>query len=386
MNNKIFKSILLLGVSVSCMVVSVSTYAYDGLSDHQNPESNYRKSLYASHGSKPHRSPKHCSGNTSQEPENNFSLSSNNVFVVVQDSPTTTSYNKIWEGISGNLIEPGRSLYIYSDIGNTGLLSDFSVDQSASEFSPEITFTSIDFDGLEEKVHFDEVMVRACKDKHCHREYKGSPQIVKVVISVAPEFNSGASCEYGEGVVFTDCVDPTWLGASAWEILDIDGTTDYPYFNGDNDFLIQWAEVDTEEVGHDVVLDVKFTDKSANGTFRFHPAGQYQDPRQTIDMTEYSTGTIEFDVRPLDWGSNTTGLFVTTECGWPCTSGEIPLGMPTLNEWTHYALKVSDILESTQDGEFDLSRIEIGFSIFPGWDDMNGVHFQIDNIRWVKGS
>jgi hypothetical protein len=91
---------------------------------------------------------------------------------------------------------------------------------------------------------------------------------------------------------------------------------------------------------------------------------------------------VEFDVRVLDWGSTVNGLEFKLECIWPCESASFPLTIPNLNQWYHFSFDVNQL----QATGFDLTKTDMGFQIFPAWEggSMNGIHFQLDNIRWNR--
>ncbi len=99
-----------------------------------------------------------------------------------------------------------------------------------------------------------------------------------------------------------------------------------------------------------------------------------------------TTGTLEFDLKVLDFGSNTNGLIVKIECGFPCQTGDFPITSPTVGEWTSYSLSLQEMAtnpNASTDPAFTYNLIDTPFVIFPAWGDQNGVHLQVDNIRWV---
>jgi len=184
---------------------------------------------------------------------------------------------------------------------------------------------------------------------------------------------SDGQCPTQEGVIFIDCVDPSWHGISSWEV---NFQTRDEMVSADGGDLVNWKVVDTDSPrGH--VLDVKFSKVPANGRLRFHVTGS----GQHVDFTDYADGHLTFDVRVLDWGWSERMLVVRVLCGYPCGSESKRFSVPKLNEWHSVKISVAELIESG----LDASKVDIGLAISPTWNRMQGVHFQMDNIRWVKG-
>jgi hypothetical protein len=187
---------------------------------------------------------------------------------------------------------------------------------------------------------------------------------------VVPE----TGCLEEAGVIFIDCESNEWNGFTAWEQRADGGMPSYmqpmPGFH-----LIDWSIVDAGDHGN--VVDVRYDPfVDARAMLRVYSLGS------TRDLSHYAGGTVEFDVRVLDWGSAVNGLEFKLECIWPCESGSFPLNIPNLNQWYHFSFYV-DQLQATG---FDLRKADMGFQIFPAWEggSMNGLHFQLDNIRWNR--
>lgn len=181
------------------------------------------------------------------------------------------------------------------------------------------------------------------------------------------------ACGDEAGLLFSDCFTPAWYGLTAWEMLD-DGSN-YHYENGHNDHLINWQVLDSADPLHAQVIDIRYRDMAGvNGLPRIYSAGGAW---STVNMSDYAGGTVQFDVRVLDWG-NAPGLEFKLECIYPCESGALPLQIDTLNEWHHFSIPVDDLAASG----LDLANVEIGFQVYPTWGQQSGVHYQLDNIRW----
>lgn len=182
-----------------------------------------------------------------------------------------------------------------------------------------------------------------------------------------------------EGSIFSNCVAPAWNGVSAWEMLNNGSNENYHYQNGHNDNLVQWQILNTEEAGYNEVIDIHYADRTdVNGFARIYTAGGIG---ATADFSSYATGSLDFDMRVLDWGDSSGAFFLKLECIYPCESAWFTLNFNNLNEWQHFSIPASVLAQSG----FDLSNLEIGFQVFPDWNLQANAHYQVDNIAWVAG-
>lgn len=205
--------------------------------------------------------------------------------------------------------------------------------------------------------------------------------VVVLVLSIAAVISMSSSVRIGEckpqpGYIFGDCVDPSWYGISSWEIR-YDNKTQFTSMDPDADDLVQWKIIATRDKAHGNVLDVRFSRNRANGRLRFHAAGY----GKTVDMSDYASGHLEFDVRVLEWGVADEVLIVRVLCVYPCGSALMRIPIPRLHEWHTIKIPVEELVASG----LDLSRVDIGLAVSPSWNRMQGYHFQLDNIRWQKG-
>lgn len=213
----------------------------------------------------------------------------------------------------------------------------------------------------------------------------GSGLIFELTVSDG-EFSSTAEvivdvpqCYAEQGEVFINCVDSAWAGISAWEMLSDGSYENYHYVNGHNDFQAQWQIMDSGDVEHENVIDIHYASSDdANAMVRIYT--EYG-VGATVDMSAYEYGTLEFDLRVIDWGAQPSLLEVVMECVYPCTSAPYPIDDAVLGEWKTYQLPLQFFIDSG----LDIHNTEMGFQISPPWGLQNGVHFQVDNIRWVEG-
>lgn len=103
---------------------------------------------------------------------------------------------------------------------------------------------------------------------------------------------------------------------------------------------------------------------------------QNENPR---DLSAYSAGSLVFDLKVVDAGSNTEGFLVKADCIHPCSSHELPVDMPEVGEWTTVSITISEL---TSGSSFILNRVDVPFSFWPVPGSQADVTFRLDNIRW----
>lgn len=152
-----------------------------------------------------------------------------------------------------------------------------------------------------------------------------------------------------------------WFGVTHWD-------------NGSESIVITTAEDDSEDAKGTV------TDVTMGGTVG---GEMYVITFDDKDLSAFEHhGYISFDLRVLNVGNNVGNRFKI----WPASSNGRSaqyLLVPTvaLGEWETVTVKVSDLL-SYSDPQFDLSAITKPFALFPA-GSQSGVHYQLDNVRWV---
>ncbi len=171
-------------------------------------------------------------------------------------------------------------------------------------------------------------------------------------------------------VVFDDVVNTaTWtagMGASD------SGSGWSDYFVGTNPTdKVNWSIIASDEPERGDVIEVTFNDSSANGVW-------FVKSSVPVDTNAYNSGAVVFDLKVLDYGSNTTGMTFKIDCFYPCTSGDKPLGVVADGVWETITFPVSRMTSSG----LDLSNVNTGIVIFPT-TQAGGITFQMDNIRWV---
>lgn len=160
--------------------------------------------------------------------------------------------------------------------------------------------------------------------------------------------------------IFVDAVDPNWdFGIGEWQS------------GGDH---IDTAVVDSDDATRGKVLDVKYKTADQNGVAFIQSTG-------TKNVTAFAAdGYLEFDMKVINYGTNATGIVIKADCVNPCSSGEIPLGFVANGTWETFKIPVATMVT----GGLVLSKVNTPFVILPTWGSQNGVHLQLDNIRWVN--
>ncbi|MCP8899945.1 family 16 glycosylhydrolase [Gilvimarinus xylanilyticus] len=126
------------------------------------------------------------------------------------------------------------------------------------------------------------------------------------------------------------------------------------------------------------VLQLDFSDSGNNGL-------AFVQSTQAKDLSAFaSDGQLVFDLKVLDFGSNTQGLVVKLESGPGVGTGDYVIHTPIAGVWTEYTIDIADLLGHTgTHGDFDISAMNTPFTILPVWGDQAGVQLQLDNVRWV---
>lgn len=186
-----------------------------------------------------------------------------------------------------------------------------------------------------------------------------------------------------ESTIFENCLNKEWGEFRVWENNRQTGTGQ-GYSTETNASNVQWKLVDSPAAGHGKVVEVSYG-QTTNLESQLYVANE-----KTADRSAYATGKVVFDLNVLDFGdaydpnTGTMQFEVIVECVWPCLSHSAKVPVTTLNQWQTVELSIADMV---RDG-LDLKKIDSTFLIRPSIEDgaQTGVQFQVDNIKWVKGS
>lgn len=194
------------------------------------------------------------------------------------------------------------------------------------------------------------------------------------VYQCTEDFETGKGCATtdGEFVDNPGTKPPQAPDGEGEELLVFDGEVKAPYqwytwtAFGDVGFEIADAGGDYGDVG-------EITYNTDQGIGFFQSDASY-------DLSGYTF--IEFDLQvlaePADAGS--ASLTFRADCGHPCSSGDYPLDMPAVDQWTHFQIPLVEL----EEGGLNTASVNTPFVISPGWDNQMGAVLQVDNVRLTK--
>lgn len=97
------------------------------------------------------------------------------------------------------------------------------------------------------------------------------------------------------------------------------------------------------------------------------------------DLSTYAAGNLVFDLKVLRADGNTDGFLVKSDCGYPCSSKELPIDLPEIGEWHTIIVPIADL---TSGSGFEIDNVDTPFSLWPVTGQQADVVFRLDNIRW----
>ncbi|MFD1217600.1 glycoside hydrolase family 16 protein [Microbulbifer celer] len=194
------------------------------------------------------------------------------------------------------------------------------------------------------------------------------------VYQCTEDFETGKGCASTDGdFVYNEGTQPP-QAPEGDEIAIFDGEVNAPYqwyswsSFGSVDFEVVDAGGDYGDVGQ-----ITYNTDEGIGFFQ---------SEATYDLSDYTY--IEFDLRvleePADAGS--AGLTFRADCIFNngCTSGDYPLDMPALDQWTHFQIPLMELVNQGLNAE----SVDTPFVISPTWGNQMGAVLQVDNVRVVK--
>ncbi|RYY02123.1 MAG: hypothetical protein EOO53_13865 [Gammaproteobacteria bacterium] len=204
-----------------------------------------------------------------------------------------------------------------------------------------------------------------------------------VVESVSSSVSSSSSslnpCDNNGAVIFSEC-----MNAPYGHVVGAQYSPTYSeYTETDSTQQVQWSVLDSNSE-HNKVLDVTFSDSARKGQVSFGHPGENASVQ---DLSQFQTGSIQFDIRILNFGSafdNEKGGVVfalRTDCLWPCAAHEMVVTVQQLDTWVHIELPMSSMIASG----LDISKVNYSLIFVPQGPQAN-LHFQIDNVQLYKGA
>ena len=188
------------------------------------------------------------------------------------------------------------------------------------------------------------------------------------------------TCNSFEGAVFIDDVCSSWQDVSAYEQLNQSPWTGSEITDGSLGKAVTFTVIDSADSGRRQVLDIDYASVSSySGVVRMRAP---DNGLNGVDMSEYAAGKLQFDIKLIDEGIESPDLELVIECGYPCGNTPKIVKPKALNQWQTFEYSVADLI----DRGLDIEHVGLGFMLSPTWGKQAGVHFQVDNIRWVEGT
>lgn len=209
-----------------------------------------------------------------------------------------------------------------------------------------------------------------------------------------------SACEHDPAIIFEDCITGAWI-PSIWE----DPTQQLILAPDNSSTNAEWTLIDLDDGVHNNVIDIQLfqTTGFVDVSFRaINEGGSTSDDLTEFDISAYAEGDFVFDLRIIDYGMSTLGMFMNVQCGWPCRSQYLPAanttgmnsiappGFPLLLEtgtWVEVRIPVEYLINdnlSLTDPNLDLSAVDV-IAVGPPWaspTEQMGWHYQLDNIRF----
>ena len=136
---------------------------------------------------------------------------------------------------------------------------------------------------------------------------------------------------------------------------------------------IDWEVVSDAEKGD--VLQVSYTSNAGH-------AGIVVGPGPAVNLSDYSAGQLEFDIKVLNAGANglSSGFYIKLETNQDSTSGELAVSqIAATGDWEAISIPMSTL---TASGGLNLNSVTAPLVFFPAYGTSPGVVYQMDNVRF----
>jgi len=134
---------------------------------------------------------------------------------------------------------------------------------------------------------------------------------------------------------------------------------------------LSWAMV--EEEGRGSVLEVTYADSTGVAAIFFESSGP-------VDLSEFSSGNLNFDVKVLDASENNISWIMKADCNYPCTSGDQVIGPAGNDGWQSISVPVSQLLS----GGLDIQQVSTGLVLWPDPSKNANFRYRLDNVYWSQ--
>nr|WP_010130639.1 glycoside hydrolase family 16 protein [Microbulbifer agarilyticus] len=194
------------------------------------------------------------------------------------------------------------------------------------------------------------------------------------VYQCTEDFDTGKGCASTDGeFVFNPGKQPPQApDTTADELVVFDGEAKAPY---------QWhtwtasgtVDIAVVDVGGDYgdVAEITWNTDQGIGYFQSDAA---------FDLSDFTF--IEFDLQVLAEPSDAGSALLTfrADCVHPCSSGDYPLVMPAVDQWTRFQIPLLEL----EQGGLNTASVNTPFVISPAWDNQMGAVLQIDNVSLTR--
>lgn len=191
--------------------------------------------------------------------------------------------------------------------------------------------------------------------------------------------SSEEPCNNSGGVVFEECLN-TYYG----QFVGADFIPEYvEYTTSNNTQQVQWSVVESNDSTHNKVLDISFKDNDKVALLYIGTPGN----PKTYNMSDYKTGTLSFDIKLLEWGDTyneeKSGAEITfrVDCIWPCGAHETSVLMQEKDTWKNVRIPIADLIATG----LDITKTNLALQLNTVLRTQRGLHFQLDNIKYIKG-
>jgi len=204
----------------------------------------------------------------------------------------------------------------------------------------------------------------------------GNSASVDRIVTVVEADTGGGPDTLDVMILDSGLVDDIWGGNSLLSFFD--EKNDYGDCTDETAGTETCASVDWEVVGDEVhgdVLQVTYLSDAGH-------AGLVVGPTTAVDLSDYSEGSLSFDIKIIDDGAaNLSGGFLIKVESGSAISGELPVpGINATGEWESVNFPVSSL---TASGALNLSAITAPMVFFPAFQTGAGLVYQIDNVRFT---
>ena len=137
---------------------------------------------------------------------------------------------------------------------------------------------------------------------------------------------------------------------------------------------------DCPSVGWQVVSDAERGDVLEFNYAGPGSAGVFVQSNEGMDLSDYASASVSFDVNVTDAGTNASGFVMKVDCVFPCTSGDQPIGVVGVGGWETVRVPVSQLVA----GGLDLATVNTGLVMWPTFGEQTGVVFRLDDVKWTS--